>query len=76
MNSDIKKLKENYIDESHPSFLRTNTREIYNDLRNNFEYDTTLQSIHNFKTETEEISKQRQYNLLRGQKRLASFRQV
>ena len=55
MNKDLrKKLIHNYTNPSHPSFLKTNKQEIYNDLHHKeFDYDVTHNQIQNFLTETD-----------------------
>ena len=72
----INKLTKNYQDSAHPSFLQTDSKKIYAELRDSIDYDISYTDIENFKNNTEEISRQRQLRLLRGAKRFGSYRQV
>lgn len=75
-NEIIKKLKRNYRNSTHPSFMQTDTKKIFTQLKDDLDYDISYSDIQKFKADTEEISRQRQIKLLRGAKRFASFRQA
>ena len=75
-NEKINKLKKNYRNSTHPSFMQTDVKKIFTQLKDDLDYDITYSDIEQFKTDTEEISRQRQLRLLRGAKRFASFRQA